>query len=185
MLVQIQFFCKTEKKVLTSTFFTSLCALLFNPVFAAFSLILPFFTFPRRMNVNARSLSSGSGFNIGIKALTSYKLNELNISILFSFLLWVNTALSPYISALEFFNSPVWNIQFDELDFFPSLNWIFLPAVACKIQVWNRIKIQFIKLDISNWRIVKNQVQIDRRYGLNTFHTILVNIHWKIILVQF
>ena len=22
----------------------------------------------------------------------------------------------------------------DELDFFPSLNWIFLPAVACKIQ---------------------------------------------------
>ena len=45
--------------------------------------------------------------------------------------------------------------EFDELDFFPSLNWIFLPAVACKIQVWNRLKIQFIKLDISNWRIVK------------------------------
>ena len=29
------------------------------------------------------------------------------------------------------------------------MNWIFLPAVACKIQVWNRPKINFIKLDIS------------------------------------
>ena len=40
---------------------------------------------------------------------------------------------SPYLSALDFWNSPVWNIMFDELDFFPSLNWNFLPAVACKI----------------------------------------------------
>ena len=62
---------------------------------------------------------------------------------------------NPYLSALDFCNSSVSNIQFDELDFFPSLNWIFLPAVACKIQVWNRLKIQFIKLDISNWRIAK------------------------------
>ena len=35
------------------------------------------------------------------------------------------------------------------------LHWIFLPAVACKIQVWSRLKIKFIKLDISNWRIAK------------------------------
>ena len=30
----------------------------------------------------------------------------------------------------NFWHSPVWNIQFDELTFFPSLktNWIFLPA---------------------------------------------------------
>ena len=36
------------------------------------------------------------------------------------------------------------------------MNWIFfLPAVACKIQVCNRLKIQFIKLDISNWRITR------------------------------
>ena len=62
---------------------------------------------------------------------------------------------SLYPSALDFCNSPVWNIQFDELDFFPSLNWIFLPAVACTIQDWNRLKIKLIKLDISNWRIVK------------------------------
>ena len=51
---------------------------------------------------------------------------------------------SPYVSALGFWNSPVSNIKFDELDFFPSLNWIFLPAVACKIQVWNRLKIKFM-----------------------------------------
>ena len=31
-----------------------------------------------------------------------------------------------------------------------GLNWNFLPAVACKIQVWYRIKIKFIKLHISN-----------------------------------
>ena len=35
------------------------------------------------------------------------------------------------------------------------LNWIFLPAVVCKIQVCNRLKIKFTKLDISNWRITK------------------------------
>ena len=42
---------------------------------------------------------------------------------------------SNLLSALDFCNSPVWHIVFDELDFFSSLNWIFLPAVACKIQV--------------------------------------------------
>ena len=63
--------------------------------------------------------------------------------------------LPPYLSALDFCNYPVWNIEFEELDIFPSLNWIFLPAVACKIQVWNRLKIKFVKLDISNWIIAK------------------------------
>ena len=55
-----------------------------------------------------------------------------------------------------------WFLQFSSLKypvwwtrFFPSLNWIFLLAVACKIQVWNKLKIKFIKLDISNWRITK------------------------------
>ena len=62
-------------------------------------------------------------------------------------------AQTSYLSAVYFCNSPVWNIEFDELDFFPSSNWIFLPAVACKIQVWNRLKIKFIKLDIWNWKI--------------------------------
>ena len=42
---------------------------------------------------------------------------------------------SPYLSALDFCNnSPDWNIEFDELIFFTSLNWIFLPPVAYKIQ---------------------------------------------------
>ena len=35
-----------------------------------------------------------------------------------------------------------------------NLNWIFLPDVACIIPVWNRLKIEFIKLDISNWRAI-------------------------------
>ena len=39
-------------------------------------------------------------------------------------------------------------------------NWIFLPAVACKIQVWNILKIKFIKLD--SLENCKNWVQIDR-----------------------
>ena len=40
--------------------------------------------------------------------------------------------------------------------FFPCLNLIFLFSVACKIQVWNRLKLQFIRPDtISNWRIAK------------------------------
>jgi hypothetical protein len=38
--------------------------------------------------------------------------------------------LSPYLSELDICKTPVWNIEFDELDFFPSLNSIFLPTVA-------------------------------------------------------
>ena len=49
-----------------------------------------------------------------------------------------------------FLKNQVWKIKFDELDFLTSLNWIFTASVACKIQVWNRPKIQFIKLDFSN-----------------------------------
>ena len=67
----------------------------------------------------------------------------------------INKCQFPYLSALDFCNFPVWNIEFDELDCFPRLNWIFLPALVCEIQVWNRLKIQFIKLDISNWRMSK------------------------------
>ena len=63
---------------------------------------------------------------------------------------------SPYLSPLDFSNSPVWNIQFDELDFFPSFNWIFTACVACKNpdQTWN------FKLEN-----VKNQVQIENALG--------------------
>ena len=65
---------------------------------------------------------------------------------------------SPYLSALDFCNSSVWNVKFDELDFFPSLNWIFLPAVACKNQAR---QIWYFKL-----KNYKNKVQIDRGSGL-------------------
>ena len=71
------------------------------------------------------------------------------------------------LSALDFCNSPVWNIEFDELDFFPSLNCIFLPPVACKIQVWNRLKIHFIELNISNWRIAKIKCRKSGKMEMN------------------
>ena len=48
---------------------------------------------------------------------------------------------SPYLSALDFWLFLVWNIEFDDLDFFPSLNWIF----ASKSGTRTRKKIQFIK----------------------------------------
>ena len=57
------------------------------------------------------------------------------MAILLDFSLTSDKRLTPYLSALDFCNSPVWNIEFDELEFFPSLTWIFHPAVACKIKV--------------------------------------------------
>ena len=58
--------------------------------------------------------------------------------------------ITPYLSALDFGHSVIWNFQFDKLIFFPSLNLIFTACVACKnpVQTWK--KIQFIKLEISN-----------------------------------
>ena len=40
-----------------------------------------------------------------------------------------------YLSALDFFNSLVWNIEFDELDLFISLNSIILSAVKFKFEI--------------------------------------------------
>ena len=58
-----------------------------------------------------------------------------------------------------------WFLQFSSLKcqvwltwfFFPSLIWILLPTIVCKIQVWNGLKIKFIKLEISNWKIADRQ----------------------------
>ena len=66
-------------------------------------------------------------------------------------------AQTSYLSALDFCNSPVWNIEFDELDFFPSSNWIFVGYTGSKKPVQTGKKYQFIKLEISNWRIWKIQ----------------------------
>ena len=63
--------------------------------------------------------------------------------------------LSPYLSALDFLNFPVWNFKFVELDFFPSLNWIYTACVTCKNPVQTKKKIQFIKLSSSNRRMSK------------------------------
>ena len=61
----------------------------------------------------------------------------------------------------------VWNFEFDEVDFFPSLNWIFTACVACKNSVQTRKKNQVhqtwnFKLENAN---AKSQVQIDRGSG--------------------
>ena len=53
-----------------------------------------------------------------------------------------------------------------------SLNSIFLPAITCKIQVWNGLKIKFIKLENC-----KSQVQIDRSFfflGLSLLTLVIV-----------
>ena len=72
-------------------------------------------------------------------------------------------AQSPYLSAFDFWHSPVWNFKFDELDFFPSLNWIFTACLACMNLVQTRKKKSvhqtgYLKLDH-----VRNHVQIFRR----------------------
>ena len=109
--------------------------------------------------------------------------------------LWSFQIHTPYLSELDFSNSPVWNIEFDELDFFPSLKYQvpksqfrnpfhWVRVVKNVISKWTKMKIsqvsislihskfelekisswfqtgkkiQFIKLDISNWRIGKIQ----------------------------
>ena len=50
----------------------------------------------------------------------------------------------------------VWKIKLDELDFLSILNSIFTACVACKIQAWNKQKIQFIQLNFSNWIFQKS-----------------------------
>ena len=49
-----------------------------------------------------------------------------------------NDKLSSYLSALDFWHSLAWNFEFDELDFFYTLNWIFAAWVACKNSVQTR-----------------------------------------------
>ena len=56
---------------------------------------------------------------------------------------------APYLSALYFWHSLVWNFQFDKLNFFPSLNLIF-TAFSLQKTSSNLEKIQFIKLESLN-----------------------------------
>ena len=57
--------------------------------------------------------------------------------------------LTPYLSALDFWHSLVWNFKFDELDF------CRLHSSGSKNPVQTRKKIQFIKLEISNRKCQK------------------------------
>ena len=85
---------------------------------------------------------------------------------------------SPYLSALDFCNSSVWNIKFDELDFFLSLNWIFY--VCCSLQT-SSLKLNknpvhqtgYFKLENC-----KNQVQIDRGSGFPYLTSIITDRIW-------
>ena len=102
-----------------------------------------------------------------------------------------SNTLSPYLSALDFCNFPVLNIKFDELDFVPSMIWIFLPAVACKIQVWNTYtKDQVHQNRYFKLENCKNQVQIDRGCGYISFAGYLwmqirsISIFWKCCLLM-
>ena len=54
---------------------------------------------------------------------------------------------TPYLSELDFSNSPVWNIEFDELDFFPSLKptgyffqfkLIFFSSFMARVKYFDR-----------------------------------------------
>ena len=67
-----------------------------------------------------------------------------------------------YLSALDFWNFPLWNMEFDELDFFLVWTWVSQAAAGRKIEFkLSRKKNETIKLE--NF---KNQVQIDRGQGL-------------------
>ena len=60
--------------------------------------------------------------------------------------LWSFQIHTPYLSELDFSNSPVWNIKFDELDFFPSLkltgiffqfNLIFFSSFMARVKYFD------------------------------------------------
>ena len=77
---------------------------------------------------------------------------------------------SPYLSALNICNSPVWNIEFDELEISPFRTWILQATTGRKIQFKlgkNPVyQAQYFKLE--NGKI---QVQMDRRIG---------SLHWSL-----
>ena len=93
--------------------------------------------------------------------------------------------LSPYLSALDFCNSPVWNIEFDELFFSLFQTWILQQAEKSSSN-WEKISVH------QTWYFkqenCKNQVQIDRKYVskcegksvlLDDFFLIKKKLCWK------
>ena len=77
----------------------------------------------------------------------------------------ITITYSPYLCALNFGHSVVWNFQFNRLIFFPSFNWIFyckFPVQTCKKNLGHQTR----NFKLEN---VKNQVQIDRGTGCIIF----------------
>ena len=68
----------------------------------------------------------------------TYKICKL-MTIIYSNLVTLKKLIS-YLAALDFWHSPVWNFKFDELDFFPSLNWILAGYTSSKNPVQTRKK---------------------------------------------
>ena len=54
------------------------------------------------------------------------------------------TCLTPYLSGLDFCKIPVWNIEFNELDFLSSLNLIFTACHSAVSPLENTNGINFI-----------------------------------------
>ena len=69
------------------------------------------------------------------KILTKYRFKRTNFEISFIFYSWF---------ALDFLK-----MDFDELHFWSISNLIFTVCVACKTQVWNRPKMEFVQIHFS------------------------------------
>ena len=76
-----------------------------------------------------------------------------------------NETHSPYLSALNICNSPVWNIEFDELEISLFQTWILQATTGRKIQ-FKLGKNPVHQTRYFTLENCKNQVQIDRRNDL-------------------
>ena len=56
-------------------------------------------------------------------------------------------ATNGFFDWFDFWYSLVWNIEVDAMGFFFYYELDFLSTVACRIQVWNKLKVKSIKLD--------------------------------------
>ena len=74
---------------------------------------------------------------------------------------------TPYLSALDFYNSPVWNIKFGELNLFFEFNCFFVACTGSKNSFLNWKKNPVDQTRIFKLKNVKNQMQIDMGWGCN------------------
>ena len=83
-----------------------------------------------------------------------------------------------HIGAIPLIYLPLIFLTFSSLKYwvwcngvFSSLKWFFLSTVACRIQVWNKLKIKFNRLDTYfKLENVKNQVKIDCEVLICSLH---------------